>query len=378
MDIATATPLLESAFRAGVAEVGEFLGTHLISGMIPAFFIAGAIAVFLEKQRITRLMGRNASPWMAYPVASFSGALLTVCSCGVLPIFTGIRQQGAGIGPAFTFLFSAPAVNLISLTYTYTYMGTKVMVARLISVLICSIAIGMCMKAIFGEDPPGPDATAVHVMADDEGRTDGQQIIFFATLVLIMVTSTGMFDSIIAQIVPASLFAVIAPNLAVPLSRIIPKLVLIFCEIGIIFVMLKKWFHPDEVTQWLKKSWSLFLMIFPKVLLGIFISGLLAAIFPLARFMAWFDTNTMKSNLTVAFIGAMMYFGTIVGVNIVSTMTRFGMHIGPALTLLLSGPAMSLPELMVLIPLVGPRKAFTYLALVVVMTASCGMIFGML
>ncbi|MFZ2960071.1 MAG: permease [Candidatus Ozemobacteraceae bacterium] len=375
---ANTIPFLESAVRTGLAEVGEFLGAHLLSGMIPAFFIAAGIAVFLDKQRITRLMGRNASPWVAYPVASFSGALLTVCSCGVLPIFTGIRQQGAGIGPAFTFLFSAPAVNLIALTYTFTYMGTKVMVARFVSVIVCSMLIGICMKAIFGEEKAGPEPVAAYAVLDDEGRTDGQTLVFFAMLVLIMTTATGMLDSLTSVLMPIYLFAWISPTMAQPLSHLVPKLLFMVCEIGVLLVLLKKWFHPDEVTQWLKKAWSLFVMIFPKVLLGIFISGILAAAFPLASFMSWFDANTPKSNLAVAFIGAMMYFGTIVGVNIVATMVRFGMNIGPALTLLLSGPAMSLPELMVLIPLVGPKKAVTYLGLVVVMTASCGLIFGML
>jgi len=252
------------------------------------------------------------------------------------------------------------------------------MVARAVSVMVCAIFVGVAMRAIFGEEEQVVGVSPVMVV-EDEGRTDRQQVAFFVMLVLVMATSTGFLDSLLNWIpLQAALIPAVGPDRAGPLARVVWKLGLIAVEIGVLVVMLRRWFQRAEIEIWLKKSWSLFERIFPKVLLGIFISGVLAALFPLVRFMSWFDTNTPQSNLMVAFIGAMMYFGTIVGVNIVATMHRFGMHLGPALTLLLAGPAVSLPEVLALVPLVGARKAVTYLALVICSAATCGYLFGMM
>ncbi|MBI3039955.1 permease [bacterium] len=185
----------------GVVEVGQFLGTHLISGMIPAFLIAGAIAVLIDKERITRYFGPKASPLISFPVAALSGAILTVCSCGVIPIFTGILTRGAGVGPAFTFLFSAPAINLIAVTYTFTYMGTKVAIGRIMAVILCAIGLGIVMKTFF---PDKSEITNCQVMAaeEDSERTDLQTGSFFFLLLFFMLTSTGFFDPIIQSIIP--------------------------------------------------------------------------------------------------------------------------------------------------------------------------------
>lgn len=361
----------------GIEEVARFIGTHLISGMIPAFFIAGAIGVFLDKQRITRLMGPTAPAWISYPIASFSGAILTVCSCGVIPIFTGILQQGAGIGPAFTFLFSSPAVNLIALMYTTTYMGAGFTLARGIAVIIVSILIGMLMRLVFRDPPPQPVAV-VEMAEEEDGRTDGQTFIFFLLLLLIMLTSTGIFDRYLRPEPIAINSPMLTAHMIRSLDFLLSKLVLILFEISILAMALWRWFHPDEIRQWLKKSWSLFAMIFPKVLLGIFISGLLAALVPLTRYMSLFSDNSLQSNMLAAVIGSLMYFGTIVGVNIVATLVHFGMDTGPALTLILAGPAISLPSVLALQAIVGKKKALTFLFFVIVLTALSGMLYGLI
>jgi len=361
----------------GLEEVGRFLGTHLISGMIPAFFIAGAIAVFLDKQRITRLMGPDAPAWISYPIASFSGAILTVCSCGVIPIFTGILQQGAGIGPAFTFLFSSPAINLIALMYTTTYMGPGFMAARGIAVIIVSMVVGILMKLVFRDPPPQPVVTAQFV-EEDNSRTDFQTFVFFALLLLVMLTSTGIFDRFLRPDPVAIHSPMLTSSMIRGLDFLLAKLLLIFFEVSIMALALWRWFHPDEIRQWLKKSWSLFVMIFPKVLLGIFISGLIAALIPLTRYMSVFADNSLKANLLAAVIGSMMYFGTIVGVNIVATLVHFGMDTGPALTLILSGPAVSLPSILALQAIVGKKKAWVFLFFVIILTAFSGMLYGLL
>lgn len=390
----------------GLAEVGQFLGTHLISGMVPAFFIAGAIAVFLDKQRITQLMGPKANPWLAYPVAALSGGILTVCSCGTIPIFAGILTQGAGTGPAFTFLFATPAINLIALVYTVTYMGSGVMMARAIGVIVVAIVIGFSMRLWF-PDPETERIEGPEMVPEDSTRTSGQTLVFFLWLVLIMLTSTGVLDRLMVQgatrvglvslqtaetvsqtgtlspaamtdLSPASA-TVLAPGTGSPLVLpFLAKLIALACELVALCIMLKLWFPRDEIIIWLKKAWSLFLSIFPKILLGLFISGALAALLPMVSFMSYFRENTIGSNLLVSFIGALSYFGTIVGVNIVATMNHFGMHLGPCLALLLAGPAVSLPSVLALVPIVGARKSAAYLFLVVVCSAATGYYYGTL
>jgi hypothetical protein len=361
----------------GLVEVGRFLGTHLLSGMLPAFLIAGAIAVFLEKERITRLMGPKANPVLAYAIASFSGALLTVCSCGVIPIFTGILSRGAGTGPAFTFLFSSPAINLIALTYTYTYMGASVMAGRVILVILCSIILGILMEMTFGTDSV-TDVNEMQMAELEPDRTDRQTALFFIWLVLIMLTSTGFLDRWFNFALLVRLFPSLADAVQTGLQSLVPKLLLIAGEIVVLAIMSRKWFYPAEIKLWLHKSWSLFLMIFPKVLAGIFVSGIIAALFPLARFMQYFDSNSLASNGLISLVGCTMYFGTIVGVNIVATMTHFGMHLGPAMALLLSGPAISLPSILGLVPIVGKKKALTFALFVWGITTVSGIIFGMI
>jgi len=365
--IALFEPLRDTWIWPGLVEVGKFLGTHLISGMVPAFFIAGAIAVFLDKQRITRLMGAKANPLVAYPVAAFSGGILTVCSCGVIPIFTGIMQQGAGVGPAFTFLMASPAVNLIALSYTYTLLGTKFLVWRAVLVMISAMAIGFGVRLLCGENEQPVTASSVIMVEEDSGRTDGQLLIFFAMLVLIMVTATGTLDAALAAVV-----AKIGIS-----GELLPRLLALLAEIAILTAISLRWFEKYEIKLWLRKSYDLFWLIFPKVVGGIFLCGLLAVAFPLVNFMKFFDSNDFGGNFVASVLGSMMYFGTIVGVTIVSTLKDFGMHAGPAMTLLLSGPAVSLPGIIALVPIAGPRKSATFLALVVVFSALSGYIFGM-
>ncbi len=359
-------PLRDTWVWPGLAEAGKFLGTHLISGMVPAFFIAGAIAIFLDKQRITRLMGANANPFIAYPVAAFSGGVLTVCSCGVIPIFTGILQQGAGIGPAFTFLMASPAVNLIALSYTYTLLGTKFLVGRGLLVMLSAMGIGLGMRLIFGETAKTEEPSDVIIVEEDSDRSDLQLLTFFAVLVLIMVTATGVTDPLILKF-----SAMVNYD-----GLLLPRVLTMALQIALLAIICVRWFYRSEIVLWLKKSYSLFVLIFPKVFGGIFLAGVLTALFPLTDYMKFFDSNNIEGNVLASVLGALMYFGTIVGVTIVSTLKDFGMHQGPALTLLLSGPAVSLPSVLALAPIVGTKKAAGFLGLVILFSALSGFIFG--
>lgn len=365
--ISLLAPLRDTWIWPGIAETGKFLGTHLLSGMIPAFFIAGAIAIFLDKNRITRLMGPKANPFLAYPVAALSGGILTVCSCGVIPIFTGILQQGAGIGPAFTFLMASPAVNLIALVYTYTLLGTKYMLWRALLVFFSSIFIGLGMKTLCSQPEPPENEVCVEVVEEESDTTDAQLVSFFALLVLIMVTSTGLFDSLLQNLARALEYE----------GLLLPRILMVFFLVILTAIAANKWFHRYEIILWLKKSKDLFVLIFPKVLGGIFLCGIIAVALPLTSLISYFDTNNVQGNLLASFLGSMMYFGTIVGVTIVTTLKGFGMSDGPAMTLLLSAPAVSLPSILALVPIAGAKRSVIFLLLVIIFSALSGLIFGM-
>ncbi|MGM0598898.1 MAG: permease [Candidatus Rifleibacteriota bacterium] len=360
-------PLRDTWLWPGLAEVGKFMGTHLISGMIPAFFIAGAIAIFLDKQRVTKLMGTDANPWVAYPVAALSGGILTVCSCGVIPIFTGIMQQGAGIGPAFTFLMASPAVNLIALSYTYTLLGSKYLFWRALLVFFSAIFIGLGMRALCSQPEPEEEPASVVIVEEEQETTDGQLLAFFILLILVMITATGVIDPLFNRFAQSTGLA----------DLLIIRIIFILIEIAITAVAALKWFHKYELKLWLKKSWSLFVMIFPKVLGGIFLCGIIAVALPLTSLISYFDANDVQGNFLASILGSMMYFGTIVGVTIVTTLRDLGMNDGPAMTLLLSAPAVSLPSVMALVPIAGAKKSAVFLLLVVIFSALSGLIFGM-
>ncbi len=184
----------------GFADVGKFIGEHMISGMIPAFFIAGAIAIFMDKNRITKLMGAEANPLISYPVAALSGGILTVCSCGVIPIFTSILQQGAGIGPAFTFLMSAPAVNLIALSYTGSLLGREFFIGRIIAVFASAMGIGLFMKIFFPDKIYEPIKSKYVMVEEEKTYTDKELFLFFFLLVSVMLTTTGLLDNYTVQV----------------------------------------------------------------------------------------------------------------------------------------------------------------------------------
>lgn len=350
----------------GFSDAGKFIGEHLISGMIPAFFIAGAIAIFIDKDRITKYMGAKANPLISYPVAALSGGILTVCSCGVIPIFTSILQQGAGIGPAFTFLMSAPAVNLIALSYTGSLLGESFLFGRTIAVFSCAILIGLSMRFCFPDQIFEPKKSKYVMVEEEKNYTDMQLALFFFLLIMVMLTTTGLLD-------PYTLL--VTKHIGVN-TGFGSRILTVILEIFLIALWSKKIFDKYEIKLWIKKSYQLFIMIFPKVLAGIFVCGIISKNFPLTEYLNFFDSNTWSANFIASLLGSLMYFGTIVGVTIVQTLYNYGMNAGPSLTLLLAGPAVSLPSILALFPIVGKKKALVFLLFVMLFSAISGFIFG--
>jgi uncharacterized protein len=325
----------------------SYLSAHVITCLVPALFIAGAISAFVSQAAILKYFGPQANKWKSYSIASISGAVLAVCSCTVLPLFAGIYKRGAGLGPAIAFLFSGPAINVLAIVYSARLLGYDIGLARAIAAIAFSVVIGLIMAVIYHREQSRADAKAFAMMtADPEGKSIWQQILFVGTLVVILVVTaakiwiaTGVFIVILALI-------------------------------------LWRWFSKDEIVQWLKETWHFTRLVIPWLLVGVFVAGILTVVIPQNFIIRFVGDNTLFGNFISSLFGALMYFATLTEVPIIRAFMDLGMGKGPALALLLAGPALSLPSMLVIRKIMGTKKMLTYVGLVVVMSTITGYVFG--
>jgi hypothetical protein len=359
--------------HSGATTLLDFLSKHLVSAMIPAFFLAAAISTFFSKETIILTIGKKANPFVSYPIAAFAGAILTVCSCGVLPIFMSLLQSGAGLGPAITFLYASPAINLISLIYTWKILPSM-LVARIVAVAFCGIIIGFIMQKLFAHTSEEFEHEEPEVKPSK--RKAWQEGLFFIILVFIMLTSTDLFQSVTSQLVSPEHFADRGAEMAAKTAEFAGKMLAIGIEVILVLVILWRWFTWNETRKWLKRTYRQARRILPMVVLGIFFSGFLGGTSSIVSNLELVGDNSIFSNLVSSLIGSILYFGSIVGVNVVDLFMRWGMHPGPGLALLLAGPSISLPSIMALTPIMGKKRTFVFLVLVSLFSASMGLIFG--
>lgn len=342
-------PLVIELLQGGWNGLLEYLSAHVVTCLVPALFIAGAIAAFVSQAAILKYFGPQAKKVLSYSVASISGAVLAVCSCTVLPLFAGIYKKGAGLGPAIAFLFSGPAINVLAIVYSAKLLGYDIGLARAIGAIVFSVVIGLLMALIYRKDKSKADAQAFAMLAaDPAGKSIWQQIIFIGALVAILVfaasknwIATGVFLAVLA-------------------------------------VILWRWFTRGEIVQWLKETLHFTRLIIPWLLVGVFVAGILTVVIPQSVVTNYVGGNSIFANFIASLLGALMYFATLTEVPIVKAFMDLGMGKGPALALLLAGPALSLPSMIVLSRIMGIKKMLTYVALVVVMATITGYIFGLI
>jgi uncharacterized membrane protein YraQ (UPF0718 family) len=327
---------------------GETFSLLRILSLLLAFSISGAITVFLSQGVILKYFGPDAKKSSAFFVAGLSGAILAVCSCSVLPMFESIRKKGAGLGPAIAFLFSGPAINLLAITLTFTTLGRVIGVSRILSALVLAWIIGILMHLIYGrkeqKDTKGKALKAPSALTD---MTVKARIIFFITLILML------------------LFGVYQPLFTGILALVLLLEIYLFMS-------------KDDVTMWLLATWDLTKKIIPLFIVGIFLAGVVQAVIPASTITSLVGESTVSSNLLASVFGAFMYFATITEIPIVASLIDLGMHRGPAMSLLLAGPTLSLPNMIVLTRVLGPKKGFTYFGLVIIVSASVGLLLGFL
>ena len=347
--------VLES-LNSGLNELWYYLSEHTLNCLIPAFFIAGAIAVFVSGPAVLKYFGAKTKKYISYSVASVSGIILAVCSCTVLPLFAGIHRKGAGLGPAIAFLYSGPAINLLAIVLTARVLGFQIGVARAVASIIFAIVIGLLMAFIFRKEEAarsGERPDSYTAAAAEPEKPLGQTVLFIGMLVAILLVGTARID-------------------------LIPKLVgVALLLLGVSYTALK-WYTPDENRQWLSETWKLVKLIFPMLLIGVFIAGIIKVMLPPEYIARWVGGNSIQANILASMFGMLMYFSTLTEVPILSAFMEMGMGDGPALALLLAGPALSLPSLLAIRSVLGTKKTLVYAGLVVIMATISGLVFGSL
>lgn len=336
-------------FQGGLDALLEYLSAHVLTCLVPAFFIAGAISVFVSQAAVLKYFGPQAKKALSYGVATVSGTILTVCSCTVLPMFGGIYKRGAGLGPAIAFLYSGPAINVLAIVYTARLLGYELGVARALGAITFSAGIGLIMALIYRKEESQKSQQAFAMLsADPKGKSLWQQVIFFVTLVGILV-----FGASKNWVVTSILLAVLV-------------------------IILWRWFTKSELIQWMKETLHFVRLVLPWLLVGVFAAGIIKALVPESVVTTYVGENTLLANFVASFLGALMYFATLTEVPIIRAFMELGMSKGPALALLLAGPALSLPSMLALRSIMGTKKTLTYITLVVVFATITGYIFGLI
>jgi len=347
----------------------EYAREHVLTCLIPAFFIAGAIAVFVSQASVLKYFGATANKILSYSVASVSGTVLAVCSCTVLPLFAGIYMRGAGIGPATAFLYSGPAINVLAIVLTARILGWQLGLARAVGAVLFAIITGLLMALFFRKEDAARTAGQIYLPDQEErGRTLTQDALFMLTMVLILVFA--------AFAKPAAGESGIWPFIFAVKWYITAALLII------LGVMLKRWFRKEERLTWVQSTWGFMKQIFPLLAGGVLVAGFLLgrpgypALIPEHYIQSLVGGNSLWANLFASVAGALMYFATLTEVPILQGLIGSGMGQGPALSLLLAGPALSLPNMLVIGGIMGVKKTFAFCVIIVILSTIAGMIFG--
>lgn len=399
----------DNAVTEALALTRWYAREHVLLCLVPAFFIAGAISTFVSQGSILRYLGPKASKPVAYGVASVSGALLAVCSCTILPLFAGIYRLGAGLGPATTFLYSGPAINVMAVVLTAKILGMQLGAARAIGAIIFSVVIGLIMQWIFRKENL---VRAREMVVPDEPpkRPLWKNALFFASLVGILIfanwakpaESSGIWAALfMAKWYVTAIFAlalavilvrwfgmawwklVITGLLVGTVTIILPQKPVWAFTVGFLGLALFTSTDKGEAGAWFEASWGFAKQILPLLLGGVLIAGLLLGrvghegLIPSEWIASAVGGNGLGANIFASVVGAFMYFATLTEVPILQGLIGNGMGQGPALTLLLAGPALSLPSMLVIRGVLGTQKTIVFVSLVIVLSALTGWIYGM-
>ena len=404
------TERFDHAVIESLALVKWYAREHVLLCLVPAFFIAGAIGVFVSRGAVMRYLGPKAKKWIAYLVASVSGSILAVCSCTILPLFAGIYKMGAGLGPASAFLYSGPAINIMAIVLTARVLGVELGIARAVGAIGLSIVIGVCMHLIFRREEQEKARMAADPVDVESGRPLRQNVLYIGSMIAILVfANLGKSDdsgalwlaiwsvkwyltSLAALVLGFMLVRYYGMKwwklacVAVPvvvLAVVFPDMPLLAFTAGFLGIgALTSTAGENELRSWFETSWDFVKKIMPLLLFGVLIAGLLLGrvgqegLIPSGYVEKLVGGNSLLANFFAAFAGAFMYFATLTEVPILEGLIGAGMGKGPALALLLAGPALSLPNMLVINSVMGPRKTVVFVSLVILFSTLLGFFYG--
>jgi uncharacterized membrane protein YraQ (UPF0718 family) len=440
---------LETLFQGGAGNLAAYLAAHVLLCLVPAFFIAGAMTALIPKESVTRFLGRNAPKWVSYPAAALAGSVLAVCSCTIVPLFAGIHKKGAGLGPAITFLFFAPAANILALVYTGGVIGVDLAVARFVLSLVFGIGIGLIMALIFSSDDVAHD-TATSTLFAGKGQMHRAALVFLLVLVALLLAGTlkvglltdayatltlpaaGMdrFQATLADLVPydaakgeegvtaqgailigllvligltawrgleniheganrwtwASLglvsLTLLVASLGMNLTANGLEVALTGKSLGVILALImllymaRRYLSQQALYDWLWESWRFVKQIFPLLVVGVFVVGVIRVLIRPEWIEMVAGENSVRGNLAGVLFGVFMYFPTLVEVPIAHMFLNLGMHRGPLLAYLMADPELSLQSILIISAIIGRRKAWTYVGWVALFSALAGLLYG--
>ncbi len=430
----------QGALIAAFKLVKWYAREHVLLCLVPAFFIAGAIGVFVSQNAVMKYFGPKANKFLSYGVASVSGTILAVCSCTVLPLFGSIYLRGAGLGPAIAFLYSGPAINVLAIVLTARVLGAPLGIARAVGAVVFSVVIGALMHLIFLKEERARAVETqaqqdVYIEADDKpARPLWQTALYFFSMAAVLVfanwgkpvDAAGAWHAIhtakwwitagFGLLMALTLWRFMGVKLGhlalAVLAVVVTALVfrghpVVPFTVGAVALSVLTFFNGGEMKEWRDQTWGFGKQITPLLLGGVLAAGFFlgspdatdsgvvpnrwiqalvgdspsavwchvgggAAAVPGWLVLVW----PVWTNFFASITGALMYFATLTEVPILRGLMDSGMGQGPALALLLAGPALSLPSMLVINSMIGFKKTFAYVSLVVVMSTITGIVYG--
>jgi uncharacterized protein len=363
-------PIIRQSGLEAFLMLQDYAREHVLTCLIPALFIAGAIAVFVSQAAVLKYFGADAKKILSYSVASVSGTILAVCSCTVLPLFAGIYMRGGGIGPATSFLYSGPAINVLAIVLTARVLGWKLGLARAVGAVGFAFIIGLLMHFIYLKEEKARVANNLFLPEEEaKARPLWKEILYMGTLVGILIFAAWGKPS-----QPVGFWMAVWEV----------KWIITGAFLTLLALELWYWFSRDEISNWGQSTWGFAKQILPLLFGGVLVAGFLLgrpgyeALIPEKWIHSLVGGNSLWANFFAAFAGALMYFATLTEVPILQGLIGSGMGQGPALALLLAGPALSLPSMLVIRSIVGTQKMLVYSGLVVILSTIAGVFYGAL
>lgn len=336
---------------SGLLALKEYIVLHVLTCLIPAFLLAGAMVSFISKEAIIKYLGHSVNKLKSFSLASFASFFIAACSCTVIPIASGIYYQGAGVGAAFIFLWVAPAANILAITYTGSILGAKMIVSRVIAAIFMAFVVGIVMSFTFKREETK--------RAQGYGNTNTKIISKRDLILLLLIVAT-----------------LLSPNYIIQKGPYLHKVIVWLIASVVMFVYAFRAKPINEIKKWLKESWWFVRIIFPLLLIGVFIVGIIGKLLPQGVIQKWLGGSGVLASFLATIFGQIMYFATMTEAPFVDTLMKLGMGKGPALALLLTGPGMSLPNMLAIAKVFGIKKAGVYILLVMVLGTFVGWFFG--